>query len=161
MKKFLIAIVLITFFGNLTFSLTKEEIENTLKGYQEKGYKFEKKLDVASWKVSFGTASWKEFVYVYVSPNEAAPDFNIVYIYGNVKTYESDEELSKAFPEIISAMEINSFTGEWGFFSLYKEKNVWYLDYNIKLRQKHLDQVQLMNAIGWVAASVNKYKNQF
>jgi len=44
---------------------------------------------------------------------------------------------------------------------LYKEKDVWYLDYNVKLRQKYLDSAQLMNAIGWVAASANRYKKGF
>jgi outer membrane lipoprotein-sorting protein len=161
MKRFLISIFLVLLVSGFVSALTEQEIEKTLMDYKEKGYTFEKKLGKGSWKVSFGTGSWKEAVYIYISQNEANADFNIVYIYGGVKSYNGDEELSKAFEEIVSAMEVNSSTAEWGFFSLYKEDNVWYLDYNVKLRQKYLDEVQLMNAIGWVAASVNKYKRGF
>jgi hypothetical protein len=161
MKRFLISIFLVLLVSGFVSALTEQEIEKTLMDYKEKGYTFEGKLGKGSWKVSFSTGSWKEVVYIYISQNKVNTDFNIVYIYGGVRSYNGDGELSKAFGEIVSAMNVNSSTAEWGFFSLYKEDNVWYLDYNVKLRQKYLDEFQLISAIGWVAAAVNKYKRGF
>jgi len=161
MKRLIVVTILILFAVGISFSLTTDEIEKILTSYKEEGYSFEKKLGEGSWKVSFGANSWKETVYIYISPNESSTDFNIVYVYSGVKSYNGDSELQKAFDDVVSAMGVNSSSAEWGCFSLYKEKDVWYLDYNVKLRQKYLDSAQLMNAIGWVAASANRYKKGF
>lgn len=153
--------VLFTFIiTTFAFSASISEIESILKNHSEKGYKFIKKLGDMSWKVSFGMDDWEEEVYVYVSQNANNRDFDIVYVYAGVKVY-SDFSSKSSLEDIIYALERNASPAEWGSFSLYKEKDKWYLDYNVKLRRIYVDEVLLMNAIGWVAGATHNYKKEF
>ncbi|MGB9622014.1 MAG: hypothetical protein ACP5PT_04325 [Brevinematia bacterium] len=158
--RYLFSVLLIMVFSSISFSATVNEIENILMNHQEKGYSFVKKLGDSSWKVNFSTTEWSMDVYVYVSPNKNNPDFDIVYVYTGIATY-SDKELSSKLDDLVYALEKNAAPSEWGTFSLYKEKDVWYLDYNVKLRRVYVNEDLLMNAIGWVAGAGSSYKKQF
>ncbi|MFN4244981.1 MAG: hypothetical protein ACK4F9_02400 [Brevinematia bacterium] len=142
------------------FSETIEEIEKILINHNEKGYSFIKKLGQGSWKVSLEYQGGSKEVYVYVSPNKNNPDFDIVYIYTGIKVY-NDSDLNSALDDLIFALQRNSAPSEWGTFSLYKEGNKWYLDYNVKIRRKYANETHLMNAIGWVVGGASVYEKQF
>lgn len=158
--RFLVSILSILFLTYISFSATVKEIENILMNHKEQGYSFIKKLGDASWKVNFSTTEWSMDVYVYVSANKNNPDFDIVYVYTGIAQYD-DKELNSNFEDLIYALQRNASPSEWGVFSLYKEKDIWYLDYNVKLRRVYVDETSLMNAIGWVAGAGNAYRKQF
>lgn len=163
MKRFILFFVMIGVFlgfSGIVFSETVEEIEKILTTYREKGYKFLKKLSNGAWKVSLEVSQgYSKEILVYVSANENNPDFDIVYVSTSIKSY-SDSEIVDNVKELLFALLRNSAQGEWGTFSLYKDdsSNIWYLDYNVKLRRIYANQNHLMNAIGWVAGASSVYE---
>lgn len=166
MRRFIFLVVAVSvglMFSGVIFSETVDEIEKILTTYKEKGYKFQKKISYGVWEVSLEVSEgYSKNIYVYVSANNNNPDFDIVYVSASIKSY-TDSEIVDSLKDLLFALTRNSAQGEWGVFSLYKDedKNMWYLDYNVKLRRVYANQNHLMNAIGWVAGASSVYEKVF
>ncbi len=154
-------VLVLVFLCSFAFGISDSTIEKILSSHTEEGYKYLGKSGNA-WKVNIELpdgAGYKT-VYIYISPNKKNSEFDVVYVYSEIASYDSVDQID--IDTLISALEINSGVAEWGSVSLYKEESgKFYMDYNVKLKATEVDNVILLNAIGWTAARANSIKKSF
>lgn len=130
--------------------MTNAQVEAALKGYEEPGYKFVEKLNDGMWKAIYSRPGWKFGWEVVIASTSDNPEESFVVIGTTVLT------TPEASPELmLQLLTENSLDTNPGNYSLFKENDVYSVQYAVKIPQTLLSEDILKEAIGFVAGYSN------
>jgi len=158
-KKFhLLIIIIITLSLLCSFSyaqgLSSSDIQSSLTGYEEPGYKFIEKTDDNMWKVLYSRPGWDFGWEVIITATNPNPENSFIVI---GTTVTSTENMS--YNLMLALLDENSFDTNPGSFSIFKDGDTYTVQYAIKIPQTLMNKNVLIEAIGFVAGYSNsKYK---
>lgn len=130
--------------------MSNARVEAALKGYEEPGYKFVEKLNEGMWKALYSRPGWKFGWEVVIASTSDNPEESFVVIGTTVLTTpETTPEL------MLQLLTENSMDTNPGNYSLFKENDVYSVQYAVKIPQTLLSEDVLKEAIGFVAGYSN------
>jgi len=152
--KAILYLILVTFAVLISMpanSMTNAEIEGALSSYKEDGFKYVGKAGAGMWKVQYSRPGWEFGWEVIVATTDSNPDNSIVVI---GTTVISSKALSSEL--MMKLLDENSLDTNPGSYSVFKNDDVYFVQYAIKVPQSLLINDVLKEGIGFVAGYSNK-----
>ncbi len=130
--------------------MSNDEIEATLVGHNEAGYKYVQKLDEGIWKTVYAKPGWQYGWEVIITTTSPKPENSIVVIGTSILT---TEHITGAF--LLKLLDENSYDTNPGNYSIFSKDGMYSVQYAVKLPQMMLKKDALIEAIGFVAGYSN------